>query len=217
MPPILNIDDVLPGDVLLCRSDYEGADIAEATGSKYAHAAICIRKGWAAEASGHRVKEIEIENLLTTYDHIAVLRQPDCWSSQRIENLQIFIAAAIARKARFNCDGIRNFEEQQKLHDKNLNEKLHDFFDGKNSSPEADRDSYFCSELVAAAHVAVGVIEPSAAVVYDPSVLAPGDFGKDFIFGIFCGYLFPYPEYVIPREDEFLLTPHLNEIFEPKT
>ena len=218
MPHILNIDDVTPGDVLLCRSgSFDGGDIPEVTGSKYTHAAICVRPHWVAEASGRHVKVTQIENLLETYNHIAVLHQPDYWSPSRVEKLLLFIDAALKRRAKFNCYGVRNFVEQKAHHQENLNNKLYGFFEQSQPSPNAERDSYFCSELVAAAHVAVGIIEPSAAVVYDPSILAPGELANDFTFGIFTGYLIPYPEYNIPEDDEFRLAPFVHEIFRTET
>lgn len=217
MPKILNISEVTPGDVLLCRSDYSGTSVSEVTGSKYAHAAICIGEGLAAEASGHRVKKIEIEKLVDAYDHVAVLHQPDCWSQRRVQRLQSFIDAAISRRAGFNCTGMRTFEESKKAHEESLIDKLSEFFEQAPASSVVDSSAYFCSELVAAAHVAVGIIDPSAAVVYEPSILSPSDLAQDFTFGIFRGYLVPYAEYVIPKDDEFALAPRLDEIFESKT
>lgn len=217
MPKILNVSDVTPGDVLLGRSDFSGAPVSKVTGSKYAHAAICVRHGYVAEASGHRVKEIEIEKLFEEYDHIAVLRQPDCWSPRRVKKLQSFIDAAISRKAGFNCDGMRTFKERKAAHEKNSMDKLREFFNQTPAAPIVDCKSYFCSELVAAAHVAVGIIEPSAAVVYEPSTLSPSDLANDFTFGIFCGYLIPYSEYILPKDDEFSSAPLLDKIFENKT
>lgn len=215
MPHILKINIVTPGDVLLCRCASCGSDISRVTNSKYTHAAICVRPGYVAEVSGRSVKETKIENLLEIYDHIAVLHQPNFWPQSTVERLQSFVAAAIERNARFNCDGIRNFEEQKAIHKENLTNKLHEFFEHSQSSPAVERDSYFCSEFVAAAHVAVGIIEPSAAVVYDPSILAPGDLAQDYTFGVFAGYLIPYPEYSIPDDDEFRMTTPCHEIFQP--
>lgn len=217
MPRVLRVDDVQPGDVLLCRSNDLGGEVADATGSKYVHAAICTRPGKAAEASGLRVKEVEIESLIDSYSHIAVFHQPDWWPQQRVERLQRFVEEAISRKAKFNCAGLKNFEEQKKLHDENLNNKLHDFFEGKVSGPPAERNSYFCSELVVAAHVAVGILAPSAAVAYDPSVQSPAGLAETATFGFFSGYLYPYPEYQLPGDDEFRHESTVDEIFGEET
>lgn len=217
MPRVLIVNDVQPGDVLLCRSNDLGGEIADATGSKYVHAAICTRPGKAAEASGHRVKEVEIGSLLDSYSHIAVFHQPNWWPQQRVERLQSFVDEAISRRARFNCVGLRDFEEQRKLHDENLNNKLHDFFEGTLSGPPAERDSYFCSELVVAAHVAVGILEPSAAVTYDPSVQSPAGLAETATFGFFSGYLYPYPEYQLPEDDEFRYESTVDETFRKET
>jgi hypothetical protein len=191
--------------------------VADATGSKYVHAAICSRQNIAAEASGLRVKEIEVETLFDSYDYIAVLHQPDCWSERRVEVLQRFVNDAISRKAKFNSAGLRNFEEKKQIHEENLNDKLHEYFDGASAGPLAERDAYFCSELVAAAHVAVGILDPGAALVYDPSVQSPGELANDFTFGIFAGYLIPYPEYTIPDDDEFSHASTVSEIFNLET
>jgi hypothetical protein len=210
---ILNVEDVVPGDVLLCRADSLSCEISDVTGSKYVHAAICIDANLAAEASGLRVKETKIDNLLATYDHVAVLHQPDCWSPSRIERLRSFIKAAIDRKAKFNCEGIRSFEESKQLHIENVVTKLNDFFENNRAGSIVERESYFCSELVAAAHFAVGIIEPSAAVVYDPSIMVPGEFANSFTYGIFAGYLIPYKGYRVPEDDEFRFAATIHEIF----
>lgn len=217
MQQVLTAASVQPGDVLLCRSNDFGGEVADATGSKYVHAAICTSQNIVAEASGLRVKEVEIEALLDSYDHIAALHQPDCWSPRRVGILQGFVKAAISRKAKFNSAGIRDFEEQKRLHEENLNDKLHEYFEGTNAGPAAERDSYFCSELVAASHVAVGILDPGAGLVYDPSVQSPGELANDFTFGIFAGYLIPYPEYQIPDDDEFCQVSTVSEIFNPET
>ncbi len=213
MPQIIPIDAILPGDVLLCRNELADEEMLEKTGYQYAHAAICTRPGCAAEADGSRVREVTLDKLLDTYDHLAVFRQPAGWSPQRLARLEEFIQAAISRNARFNTEGKRNFSEQRKIHEENLQEKLNDFFEGTHQAPNPTQQSYFCSELVAAAHVASGLIDPSAAVVYDPSVLAPGHLSQDFTFGIFCGYVVPYPGYTIPSNDELINSPTLFEIF----
>lgn len=213
---ILKINDVYPGDVILCRSENFGGETADYTKNKYVHAAICIRQSWCAESFGTRVREAEIDSLFESYDHIAVLHQPSCWTFQRVEKLQQFIADAISRKAKFNSTGIRNFEENKKNHEENVMQNLNDFFDQKLESPIAERDSYFCSELVAAAHVAAGIIHPSAATIYDPSTLSPSGLAIDFTFGIFAGYLLPYTDYNIPKGDEFRDTTPCHEIFQTK-
>lgn len=213
MPRVLSVSDVQSGDVLLCRSNDLGGEVSDATGSKYVHAAICISSGKAAEASGRRVKEVAIESLLKSYSHIAVFNQPDWWPEARVAQLQRFVEAAIAREAKFNFEGIRNFEERRKLHEENIDELLRSFFEGKKLSPVSERDSYFCSEFVVAAHIAVGILDPSAAVVYDPSVQSPGGLAKTATFGFFSGYLFPYPHYQLPEDDEFRLESTVDEIF----
>lgn len=209
--PILKIAEIMPGDVILGRADYVGADITDATGSKYTHAAICVDPGWVAEASGSRVKKTEIKSLVDQYDYLAVLRQQTGWQENQIVRLRNFVEAAIARKARFNTVGIRNFEQNKEIHEENVMEKLHEFFQS-GAGPAIDRESYFCSELVSAAHVAAGIVSSSMAVAYDPGVLSPADLTENFTFGVFYGYLVPYAGFKIPLDDEFKDAPLHSEV-----
>lgn len=68
---------------------------------------------------------------------------------------------------------------------------------------KSERGAYFCSELVVAAFIAVGVIAQSAAVVITPEVFSPGDLGKEATFGGFVGYIKSSCEVEISKDDDF--------------
>lgn len=164
-----------------------------------------------ADSAKRGIQKGTMEDLFSEYDHIAVFRQPDCWSEGRRNRLIDFVESCIARKAKFNFEGIRSFEEAHGAHQIELMEKISDFFDGNFAAPEAERDAYFCSEFVAACIVAVGILSPSATVVYDPKVISPGDLGNDATYGHFVGYLIRDDGYVVPSDDEFIARQPLHE------
>lgn len=158
------------------------------------------------------MRKTTIDDMFGEYEHIAVFRQIDLWSPTRIQQLNDFIDAAISNKARFNSQGIRDYEKAKVDHEVNLLEKLTDFFDGSLKLPIPDQESYFCSELVAAAFIAVGILAPSAAVVYDPRVMSPLDVARDSTYGIFLGYIVPYEGYAVSQDDAFYFQQPLHYI-----
>lgn len=56
---------------------------------------------------------------------------------------------------------------------------------------------------VAARFILTGIVEPSAAIVYDPSIVAPGELGADATWGYFVGYVASTGNYEVPADDEF--------------
>jgi hypothetical protein len=215
MAHIIHINDLKPGDVLLCFSSIMGEEQRAATGSKYSHAVIYLGDSMTAESATRGVKKTGIAALLEDYEHLAVFREPHNWNAERIATLRRFVEQAIAAKAKFNFDGFRNFAESQAEHQRDLTENLARFFDGKLSPLVPGRQAYFCSEFVAAAFIAVGIVGPGAALVFDPRVISPGSL-KDPTYGLFVGYLIPYDGYEIPINDEFIATTPLREIWPEK-
>src|SRR5579862_4599936 len=127
----VRLDDVKAGDILLFRKADKSkteTDISVASGSEYTHAAICIGDGKAAGA-GLRGIDIEpLEELLGMYDHVAVFRQPDAWSPERLNALADFATAALAAKKRYNFDGLREFVAIRETHESTVHERLTKFF-----------------------------------------------------------------------------------------
>lgn len=218
-PHFLSLDQIRAGDVLLCCRASKSAqetEIAEATKSEYTHAAICIGRGKAAGAGLDKGIQIhQVRALTRWFDHIAVLRQPDAWSSERIEALTAFAGAADAAEAGYNYEGLNNFLEIRSTHESTVQERLTEFFDGRHEPPMPTAvGRYTCSEFVVAAFIIIGFIDRSAAIVYSPNVFSPGDLGEDPTFGTFAGYLPLKEGYEIPTSDRFYDEPTFFEIFE---
>jgi len=147
------------------------------------------------------------------YDHLAVFRQPDVWSEDRIEGLRLFIDRVIASGAKYNFLGIGRFKKRKEIHDLTLHDQLRAFFDGKLEPVSSDKGKYFCSELVADCFVATGILDPSAAVMYKSDVTSPGDLGKDPTFGTFFGYISVVEGYLVPSTDDFINASTFDELF----
>jgi hypothetical protein len=77
------------------------------------------------------------------------------------------------------------------------------YFEGNLQPASQLKGAYFCSEFVAACFILTGIVEPSAAIVYDPSIVAPGELGTDATWGYFVGYVASTGNYEVPVDDEF--------------
>lgn len=196
----IEVNEVIPGDVLVA---YSSSFAEKSSMLGYSHAAICCCEGIVSESCRKGVRKTTIDAMLKEYEHIAVFRQIHLWSPNRIRKLNEFVDDAIAAQAKFNVQGIRDYENARIEHDANLLEKLTGYFDGSLRSPSPVQGAYFCSELVAAAFIAVEILTPSAAVVFDPRIMSPLDVARDATYGLFVGYIIPYDGYTVSREDAF--------------
>lgn len=217
--PLASLAELSAGDILLCYGDAKfnpvRKKIVKTTDSEYTHAAICLDKHTAAESICRvGVTKTGIRDLLGSYDHVAVFRQPDAWRSRdRVKVLNTFIDCIISSKAKYNLRDVWTFRKRREVHQLSLQEQLQAFFEGKLTPPPIEKGSYFCSELVVDCFVAAGFITPSAAVVYKSDVTSPGALGRDPTFGTFYGYLSLVPNYVVPGTDEFANATRYEEIF----
>jgi hypothetical protein len=212
MPHVIDINEIKPGDVLLCFSAVMSEELRTATGSGYSHAAICLENSIAAESAIRGVRKTPIAVLLEEYEHIAIFREPHNWDFERVGLLRQFVEWAITAKVTFNFDGFRDFTTSQAEHQRTLMQNIAMFHEEKLPSPAAERDAYFCSEFIAAAFVAVRIVGPGAALVFDPRVISPGSL-KDPTYGLFLGYLIPYSGYQVPADDEFIMTTPFHKIW----
>ncbi|MET2986892.1 hypothetical protein G5B88_20700 [Herbaspirillum seropedicae] len=199
----LTISDIQAGDVLLCYSHMTaGEDTAGETG--YSHAAIALRDGQVLEASNSGVKVVSAKRLLDDYDHIAVLREYDTselWDETRLNSLHEFAAQNINKG--FNQTGLMRYHSRKEGYQNDQMKRIREHFEGTAPAVASDRGVYFCSELVTAAFIHVGIILPSSAVVFTPETFSPSDVAKDKAFGFFCGYVKSTQSYVIPEGDFF--------------
>ena len=135
----LNTKDLKPGDVLLCynnpETDLIASEIKKQSGSEYCHAAIYYDNGYVAESRakiGWKKGEIvktSINELISRYEHIAVLRQPDAWySSQSISALKLFVENVLETGAKYNFIGAFSLKNRRELHQVNVYKKLENYF-----------------------------------------------------------------------------------------
>lgn len=187
------------GEVLLCYSATLRVQDKECTYG-YAHAALCIDNSRVLESSKKKgVAVSSIDKLRDEYDHIAVLGSEDIWSSERLELLKKF-------SERVNGKGfkdIRGYHERKKSLQETSSQRLEDFFEGIISRTQGENEKYFCSELVVAAFIGVGIISNAASVLLTPEIFSPEGIGRDKLFGDFIGYLVPYTGYKLPENDMF--------------
>ncbi|HVW49177.1 MAG TPA: hypothetical protein VHC91_02070 [Trinickia sp.] len=196
----LEVADVQAGDVLLCFSNMT-ANEAQAAETGYSHAAIALAEQRAFEASNTGVCVLPLAKLLGDYDHIAVLRSADLWIQSRLQLLENFAAHASGKS--FNQVGLIRFLRRKEQYQADLMERVKGYFDGTEAEVASERPTYFCSELVTAAFIHVGIIDKSAANVFTPETFSPSDIARDKAFGFFCGYLKSTPTYVVPETDYF--------------
>lgn len=194
-----NLNELLPGDVILCYCDPSKDLIAKAihsvTASDYSHAAIYYGGGFAAESRAKNgskkggIEKVKIDELVGRYSYVAVLRQPDAWATEdRVLALQEFIDRVIASGSKYNFSGVFKFKHRREFHQSNSLEKLKQYFDGKLTPLPAEKSTYFCSEFVCDCFIAVGFISQSAAVVFQSDTYSPGDLCTESAFGFFWGY-----------------------------
>lgn len=201
-PVILSLDQLLPGDLLLCFSPYLASQMKEETGSEYAHTAICLKEGEIAESSSGGVRKTTLDNLLDEYSHIAILRNRYIWDSLNLNKLSSFIDNVINVKAGFNIKGMAKLKNRKKVDQSDI-QKLQDFFAGEISPANPIQKKYFCSELVTAAFYAIGIWGDSVAIIFDHRFSTPAGIIKEPTYGEFIGYLLSYDDYLVPETDEF--------------
>lgn len=196
---MLNQSSLKPGDVLLSY----GAEMMDHPGCEtgYSHAAIHLGSGKILESDAGGVKKSSIQDILLAYDHIAVMRSDDAWSSQRIVSLHDFANCQIGKT--FNAKALPRIELLRETNINGAHQQILDHFAGKGTIVEADRPAYFCSELVVAAFIDAGVIDQSAAILFKPETLFPIDIAQDKVFGFFIGYIPKDSRYSIPKVDWF--------------
>ena len=200
---IINISDLMIGDILLCSSSSLSQKMYAATNSCYSHAAICIGDDFLAEATIRGMKKNSIKDILNDYDYMAVIRLKDYWTPERADNLINFIDDRIESKAEFNSSGLREFTIISGEYHKNLPKNLAQFFEGNHEPISPNKDEYFCSELVVSAYIHVGIIGDSASLLYNPKTISPGDIAKDATFGSFIGYIIRNNNCIISECDDF--------------
>ena len=162
---IVSTNELNIGDVLLGyknnRYNFIGYLIKKRTKSNYTHAAIFIGDGKIAESVLSGVKINDVDNFIAHYNHVAVMRQPDAWSTDnRKKRLIEFINQRIKSNSKYNFWGVLKktcfIEKIIKFIDITRNnpeisvyEKLSKYSSGELTLSSPDKKRYFCSEFVA--------------------------------------------------------------------
>lgn len=200
---ILKEAQLEPGDVLLCYSSaLEGK--ADEISQGYSHAAICTQNNGIVESSSSGVKTTDVSSLFNEYEHVAVLRNKELWSKNRLQKLDGYTRDQIGKK--FNSVGMYKVPKRKEKQDEEVTQRIEGYFEGSYKPPAYERNTYFCSELVISAFIHVGIIDESASILLSPDTFSPEDIGRDKAFGFFVGYIVPDNEYKIPENDTFRTT-----------
>lgn len=201
---IIGIDKVKIGDVLLCVMKGRMAEKVELkTGSKYTHAGICYSEDEVVDMTLDGIQKTKLSEFVADTDHVAVFRNPYIWSEDRNKELQTFLDNAITQGIKYDKRGVYTFTDRKATHQWSVHEKLLKFFEEGLQPDDHRKPKYVCSELIVASLIEIGVIDPSAAVLYKPDTYSTGDLSHDPTFGYFVGYLTPGTNDQVPDDDEF--------------
>lgn len=230
----LHTSKLQAGDVLLCRGNTTGvslsalirSEISAATSSPYTHAAIYLGNNEVADArvlQGICVRQLT--ELLTESVYIAVLRQPDVWSPDRISKLKSFICRLVEMGAKYNRAPFNGYilepalnrkllwEGRQLDYYKTVVDQIEALFSGNTPpSPDDPYRRYFCSELVVAAFKVCGYMGEGVDIIYNPAYLAPGDLVKDHTFGFLVGYMAKGSTFDVADDDPLIGTSLVSEV-----
>ena len=197
---ILNKEQLKAGDVLLCYSStFEGK--VDEISQGYSHAAIYTKNNGIVESSSSGVKTTTVSSLLDEYEHVAVLRNKELWSENRLQKLDEYTKSQIGKK--FNSIGMYKVPKRKVKQNIEATQRIEGYFEGNYKPPAYERNAYFCSELVTSAFIHVGIIDESASILLSPDTFSPEDIGQDKAFGFFVGYVISDDEYTIPENDLF--------------
>ena len=193
-------NEIVAGDVLLCYSEVlNGKNDRIQNG--YSHVAIVTSDKKVVESSSSGIKVTCIPNLLDEYEHIAVLRNHELWSPERLKKLDSFVTKKLG--AGFNCAGMYRLPERKERQEQEAMNHVNGYFEGTYKPTDHNKGVYFCSELITASFIEVGIIDESASILLSPETLSPEDIGRDKAFGFFAGYIKSNDDYKIPEEDYF--------------
>ena len=214
-PTILTCNELKAGDILLCFTKMLAGQFSQAKTSGYVHAAICVSETEMAECmyGGVSKKAINNNSVIKNcdYEHVAVFRK--IWSPESLNKLNTFIDNRISSGVKFNHDGLNNIDANISQHAESLHENIEKAFAGTFIPESPIKDSYFCSELIVAAHIEIGFIGEKAATIYNPKTFPPEKLGQELVFGALVGYLICEEGYEIPKTDIFINAPSFAEIF----
>ena len=201
---IVSVSDLLPGDVLLYRSNRSKPHqrkITAVTGSPYTHAAIFLGDGLIADSNfPSGVAKRPVEESIKSSGCVAVLRSQLGFGGDRPRQLNEFVESVLAKGRFYDLIGAANFGKATKQHGEDQLDFIRRNYGKVSSSGEFAKQSFFCSAFVVACYSVAGVIGPTAQVAYLPEMFSPGSLHQDPTFGWFLGYIVPDGGFV-PDDD----------------
>jgi hypothetical protein len=205
-PKIISLADLKTGDFFLHYSadtNFFSRRIRATCKSDYTHASIYLGDELIAEAIVSGVQRVKLVKRSRKKGHIAVFRTTN-FQREDTKALNDFIKRLLRIRTAYKWWVLPHFVSRRDEHFSSILEKLDKHFKTKPKRKWfITRQAYFCSGLVLACYVAIGVIGKDAAVWFDPDFFSPIDLVRTDI-GIFVGYL-KSPDYELPADDEFIL------------
>jgi hypothetical protein len=210
---IMALNQLQTGDVLLCvMGGRLAAKVEHNTESKYTHAGICYNEVEVVDVTLGGIQKAPAAQFVAGSEYVAVFRNPYIWNQNRVQAFHRFMDNAINARRKYDRTGARTFAERKEDHKLTLLAKLYEHFENGLQPVDHNKLKYICSELVVAAFIEIGFIQPSAAIAYQCDTYSPGDLGRDPTFGFFVGYLKPETTEEIPADDEFANKVTLGEL-----
>jgi len=202
--PIVQLSDLLPGDVLLYRPrqpDGLQRRVSAATDSPYTHAAIVIEDNQIAEALiPDGVGRSALDQSLEGSVCVAVLRSQAGFGKERQAKLHAFVDAVISQRVPFHRQAVINFGDASRVFFDNQLDHVRDNFGRYSTAEQLAAKSFFCSGFVVACYQAVGIIDNSAQVAFPPEFFSPAKLYQEATFGWLLGYLIPQGGFVPPDD-----------------
>ena len=201
---ILELDQLEAGDLLVCvMPGTRVQQVERATQSKYTHVGICYSSTEVVHMRTSGIEMVAVSQFLRAKHRVAVLRNPHIWTSAKLQLLRGFLDNCLANHRSYDEAALDSFSARRDEHRLNLLDRLYAHFENGLPPKDHRKLEYLCSELVVAAFVEAGVIQPSAAIVYQCDTYSVGDLVRDPTFGYLLGYLKTEVRGVIPSDAEF--------------
>lgn len=207
--PLVQLSDLMPGDVLLYRPrepDRLQQRVTAATNSPYTHAAIYLGEKTVAESViPDGVLISELDESLDGSLCVGVLRTQMVFGEDRWKKLREFVSAVTEQGVPFHRHALVNFGEKSSTFFDDQLDYVQRNYGEFSTAEQLAAKAYFCSGFVVACYQATGIIESSAQVAYPPEYFSPAHLYADATFGWLVGYLVPEGGSV-PSNDPLLLS-----------
>jgi hypothetical protein len=204
--PLLAYDGLQPGDVLYFRAlqpDLLTRGISRRIDSPYTHVAIYLGENRILEAGYPTIQIRELSEADKDEAIIGVFRSQIGFTPRRAGVLRDFARTLIDNKAPYDMQGFRDYKKAKFDFEANL-QKLLELDYGKTVPHDLRQQSpYFCSGLIVACFIMVGIIDEFAELAFDAGTFSPRDLYEDPTFGWFVGYI-KAEAVIVPPDDPLM-------------